>query len=65
MFSFFNNLSLNIQKGPEAQCLVNQVMLYYASPDEQKLKLLECFSKAPESFSHMSLVEQLENIKLD
>ena len=40
-------------------------MLYYARPDEKKLQLLERFTKEPESFQHMDLVQELENIKLD
>jgi len=49
----------------EAQCLVNEVMLYYATPDEKKLQLLERFTKDPANFQHFDLVQELENIKIE
>lgn len=55
----------NMLNGQEAQCLVNQVVLYYAQPDERKLQLLERFTKQPDTFQHMDLVQELENIKLE
>lgn len=55
----------NILNGREAQCLVSEVMLYYATPDEKKLQLLMRFTKDPANFQHMDLVQELENIKLD
>jgi len=54
-----------ILSGPEAQCLINEVMLYYATPDEKKLQLLERFTKDPANFQHMDLVKELENIKIE
>lgn len=40
-------------------------MLYYATPDEKKLQLLERFTKDPANFQHMDLVKELENIKIE
>lgn len=54
-----------IQNAIEAQCLVNQIVLYFAQPSERKLQLLERFNKEPDTFQHMELVQELENIKLD
>ncbi|CAG9120724.1 unnamed protein product [Plutella xylostella] len=54
----------NVLNGREAQCLVNEFQLYYNGKDEEKNKLLESFTKSPDSFKHMDLIKQLENIKL-
>lgn len=53
--------TINVQ---EAQCLVNELQLYYCHDDPERLKLLESFTKQPDNFKHMSLVQQLENISL-
>ncbi|XP_045033027.1 ATP synthase mitochondrial F1 complex assembly factor 1 isoform X1 [Daphnia magna] len=62
---FRGDYDKNILNAIEAQCLVNQVILYYAQPNERKLKLLERFNKEPETFQHLELVQELETIKLD
>jgi ATP synthase mitochondrial F1 complex assembly factor 1 len=48
----------------EAQCLANQFQLYFAQHDADKLKLLEKFTKQPESFKHMDVIKELENLKI-
>nr|CAH0113383.1 unnamed protein product [Daphnia galeata] len=62
---FRGDYDKNILNAIEAQCLVNQIVLYFAQPSERKLQLLERFNKEPDTFQHMELVQELENIKLD
>ncbi|XP_023944858.2 ATP synthase mitochondrial F1 complex assembly factor 1 [Bicyclus anynana] len=54
----------NVLTGKEAQCLANQFQMYYNGKDENKFKLLESFTKTPDSFKHMDLITELENIQL-
>ncbi|XP_049548518.1 ATP synthase mitochondrial F1 complex assembly factor 1 [Anopheles darlingi] len=48
----------------EAQCLANQVQLYYSQNNEKKLGLLETFSRQPEKFKHMDIIEELNNLQI-
>lgn len=48
----------------EAQCLANQLQLYYTHDNKQKLELLETFTKAPEKFKHMDVIRELENLQI-
>lgn len=48
----------------EAQCLANELQLYYALDDTKRLNLLERFTHRPDEFKHMDLVAQLEYISL-
>lgn len=48
----------------EAQCLANQLQLYYGQNNENKLNLLEKFVKKPDEFKHMDLIAELERISL-
>ncbi|XP_017849090.1 ATP synthase mitochondrial F1 complex assembly factor 1 [Drosophila busckii] len=48
----------------EAQCLANELQMFYYKPDENKLKLLEVFTKRPDEFKHMDLIKEVENIQL-
>ncbi|XP_053671728.1 ATP synthase mitochondrial F1 complex assembly factor 1 isoform X2 [Anopheles nili] len=48
----------------EAQCLVNQVQLYYSQDNETKLRLLDTFTKYPEKFKHMDVIEELNNLQI-
>lgn len=57
----FDSNVLNVQ---EAQCLANQIQMFYCKDDESKLNLLNKFIKHPDSFNHMELISELENIKL-
>ena len=53
-----------LQSLQEAQCLANQVEMYYCNPSESKKSLLEKFTFKPQEFKHQDLVDQLENISL-
>ena len=48
----------------EAQCLANQVEMYYCNPSEEKRALLEVFTNNPDQFKHSDLIAQLEKIDL-
>lgn len=48
----------------EAQCLANELQLYYCTDNEQRLQLLETFTHKPNEFKHMDLIAQLETISL-
>ncbi|XP_030754053.1 ATP synthase mitochondrial F1 complex assembly factor 1 [Sitophilus oryzae] len=54
----------NVINAKEAQCLANQLQLYYIQDDEEKQKLLETFTVDPDSFDHMELVKQVNNLSL-
>ena len=54
----------NLLSIQEAQCLANQVEMYYCSPSEEKRVLLDKFTKSPDKFKHSDLIEQLEKIDL-
>ncbi|XP_039750863.1 ATP synthase mitochondrial F1 complex assembly factor 1 [Pararge aegeria] len=54
----------NVLTGKEAQCLANQFQMYYNGKDENKYKLLQSFTKTPDSFKHVDLITELENIQL-
>jgi len=48
----------------EAQCLANQVEMYYCAPSEEKRALLDIFTNSPSNFKHADLINQLEKIDL-
>lgn len=48
----------------EAQCLANELQMFYCKNDEAKQKLLEIFTKKPDEFKHMDLIKEVENIQL-
>ncbi|XP_066944415.1 ATP synthase mitochondrial F1 complex assembly factor 1 [Macrobrachium rosenbergii] len=48
----------------EAQCLVNQVQMYYGGFDQTKLELVKTFHATPDKFKHQDLISQLENLDL-
>jgi ATP synthase mitochondrial F1 complex assembly factor 1 len=48
----------------EAQCLANQLQLYYTQNNPKKLQILETFTKSPESFKHMEVIKELENLQI-
>ncbi|EAA10556.3 AGAP004641-PA [Anopheles gambiae str. PEST] len=48
----------------EAQCLANQVQLYYCQKNVSKLHLLETFTRHPDKFKHMDIIEELNNLKI-
>lgn len=49
----------------EAQCLANQLQLYYCKGDKSKMELLETFNNRPDNFKHMDLIKEMENIKIE
>ncbi|XP_013190390.2 ATP synthase mitochondrial F1 complex assembly factor 1 [Amyelois transitella] len=54
----------NVLTGQEALCLANQFQMYYEGRDKRKLKLLQTFTRSPDTFKHMDLISQLETIGL-
>ncbi|KRT83001.1 hypothetical protein AMK59_4126 [Oryctes borbonicus] len=54
----------NVINVKEAQCLANQLQLYYNNRDAEKTKLLKQFNSKPDEFKHMDLIKQIENISL-
>lgn len=48
----------------EAQCLANQVQLYFTGSDKAKTALLEAFHNTPAEFKHSDLIDQLETLDL-
>lgn len=48
----------------EAQCLANQLQLYYTQSQPRKLELLESFTKTPEKFKHDDVIKELETLQL-
>lgn len=47
-------------KPHEAQCLTNQLQLYYGGSDNEKLLLVEKFNRQPQAFKHMDLISNFE-----
>ncbi|KAI8044693.1 hypothetical protein M5D96_000864 [Drosophila gunungcola] len=43
----------------EAQCLANELQMFYLKPDEGKLRLLETFTRKPDEFKHMDLIKEV------
>lgn len=58
----FDTKLINVQ---DAQCLANELQLYYITDNKQKLQLLETFTNRPNEFKHMDLIAQLESISLE
>lgn len=54
----------NVLTALEAQCLANQLQLYYTQNNPEKLEILETFTKKPESFKHMDVIKQLEKVEI-
>ncbi|KAH8306307.1 hypothetical protein KR018_007386 [Drosophila ironensis] len=54
----------NVLTAQEAQCLANELQMFYLKPDEGKLRLLETFTRRPDEFKHMDLIKEVENIQL-
>ncbi|CAH1963087.1 unnamed protein product [Acanthoscelides obtectus] len=55
----------NVLDAKEAQCLANQLQMYYVQADPEKIQLLETFTKKPDEFKHMDLIKQIENLPLN
>lgn len=54
----------NVINSQEAQCLANQLKLYYTEDDPEKNRLLYTFTNKPDEFKHSELIKQVENISL-
>lgn len=54
----------NVINAQEAQCLVNQLQLYYLQSTQSKLDLLEKFTHDPNSFKHTDVIKELENLSI-
>lgn len=54
----------NVISAQEAQCLVNQLQLYYAQNSASKLAILEKFTKRPAEFQHTDVIKELENLSI-
>lgn len=46
----------------EAQCLANELQLYYGEEDEKRTALLDRFTHSPDDFRHMDLIANLETL---
>lgn len=46
----------------EAQCLANELQLYYGEENEKRTRLLERFTHSPDEFKHMDLIANLETL---
>ncbi|MED6268595.1 ATP synthase mitochondrial F1 complex assembly factor 1, partial [Characodon lateralis] len=44
----------------QAQCLANQVQLFYGTQRQETYRLVETFNHHPEDFKHMSVIAELE-----
>lgn len=54
----------NVINAQEAQCLANQLQLYYAQTEGSKLALLEQFTARPAEFDHTAVIRELENLSI-
>lgn len=57
----YDSKVINVQ---EAQCLANQLQLYYTQDCPDRTNLLETFTKHPDQFKHMDVIKQLENLQI-
>lgn len=56
---------INVINAQEAQCLVNQMQLYYSQTNNQsKLDLLKQFTHSPDDFKHMNTIKELESLSI-
>lgn len=53
-----------ILNGQEAQCLANELQMFYFKNDPAKLALLDIFTNHPDKFKHTDLINVVENIQL-
>lgn len=54
----------DILNAQEAQCLANELQLFYAQNNEGRLKLLQKFTYSPNEFHHMDLISEVEHLSL-
>lgn len=48
------------QAVPQAQCLANQVQLFYGASGQRTFGLVETFNHRPADFKHASVIAELE-----
>lgn len=58
----YDSKTIDVQ---EAQCLANELQLYYCTENPKRLQLLETFTNKPDEFKHMDLIAQLETLDLN
>lgn len=46
----------------EAQCLANQLQLYYGENNLKRDRLMERFTFSPDDFKHMDLIAEIETL---
>lgn len=51
---------LSFQNGMEAQCLANQLQLFYGENNEKRNNLMRRFTRSPDEFKHMDLIAEIE-----
>lgn len=54
----------NVINAQEAQCLVNQLQLYYIQNQKTKIDLLEKFTNDAVNFKHDDVIHELKNLTL-
>lgn len=54
----------NVINAQEAQCLANQLQLYYGQCSASKLAILEKFTLQPAAFDHKEVIDELQNLTL-
>ena len=52
----------HVFKSFEAQCLANQVQLFYATQDSKRNELLHRFNQNPTEFNHMDIINLFESL---
>lgn len=55
----------NVINAQEAQCLINQLQLYYSQQNQTKLDLLKAFTNEPDNFKHMDVINELNNLSIN
>lgn len=48
----------------EAQCLAQQLQMFYATADEERFNMVHTFNKDPTKFKHMDVVKEVEASRL-
>lgn len=54
----------NVINAQEAQCLINQLQLYYSQQNQKKLDLLKQFTNEPDTFKHIDVIDELNNLSI-
>ncbi len=48
----------------EAQCLAQQLQIFYATSDEERFQLVHTFNKEPDKFKYMDVIKEVEASRL-